>query len=70
MPELPSQFYWILGVVIMMNLGTIASMILAAGKGLWWLSKLDGRVSKNTVDVDHAHEKIRSIQKHIYKGDL
>jgi hypothetical protein len=58
-----SFMYWVVGIVVFMNVGTIIAIAGAAAKGVWWLSKLDSRVEKNKRDVNFAHEKIRTIER-------
>ena len=51
-----------LWAVVVTNLGLIASLIFVGAKGVWWLSKLDSRVTKNSKDVDRAHDRIREVK--------
>ena len=51
-----------LWAIVVTNLGLIASLIFVGGKGIWWLSKLDSRVTKNSGDVKAAHVKIRDLE--------
>lgn len=55
-------FYAGIGFMVLANIGTIAAVIWAGGKALWWLSKLDSRVEKNTGDINSAHTKIRELR--------
>lgn len=57
-----NSLYWIVGVLAVMNVGTILTVAGAAGRGLWWLSKLDGRVERNKIDINNAHIKIRELE--------
>ena len=57
-----SQFYWLIGAMIVLNMGTILSIVIYAGKALWWISKLDSRVKLNTRDVNKAHTMIRELR--------
>lgn len=59
---MPSSFYIIVGTLIVANFGTIVSMLIAAGKLVWWLSKLEAKVDKAALDVNAAHEKIRILE--------
>lgn len=57
-----SNVYVIVGVLVIFNIGTIASAFYAAGKIIWWLSKLDSKVAQNTKDVNAAHTTIRELK--------
>lgn len=59
--EVPNSFYYILGVLIIANLGTIGSVMFFAFRAVWWLSKLESKVDKNLHDVNAAHDKIRDL---------
>jgi hypothetical protein len=70
--EIPSSVYVIIGTLIIANLGTIVTIIYGVGKLVWFVSKLDSRVS--TVekefgkDIDSAHFKIRELEKLNYNS--
>lgn len=51
-PELPPSVYWLVGVIVLANLGTIVSVLIVGFKGVWWLSKLDSRVESVEKSVD------------------
>lgn len=57
-----SQFYWIIGAMIVMNLGTIVTIIISAARGVWFLAQLDAKVSQNRKDLNAAHVKIRQLE--------
>ena len=67
MSELPSTFYWTIGVLVVFNLGTIATVITAIVKLTWFLSRLDNRVEQiegsHGKDIDQAFQKIRDLEK-------
>lgn len=56
-----SKFYWAIGAMIVMNFGTIITVLGAAIRGVWWVAKLDARVTENTKDINEAHIAIRKI---------
>lgn len=60
----PNNFNYILGGLIVANVGTIGSIVLYGAKFIWWIAKLDSRVTENEKDINAAHEVIRTI-----KGD-
>lgn len=65
MDQTPDKVYWIIGFMILTNLGTIFSVITFGGRAIWWVSKLDSRVTKNKQDIDRAHEKLRYIEREV-----
>jgi len=60
MPDLTS-FYWIVGAMIVTNIGTIGTIFFWAAKALWWVSKLDSQVQLNKKDINAAHKAIKEI---------
>ena len=56
-----TKFYWAAGALIVMNFGTIISILYSVLRATWWISKLDSRVTSNRKDVDAAHSAIRAI---------
>lgn len=64
MKELPNTFFWIVGILVVFNAGTIISVLYGVGKALWFFAKLDSRVQKNTDDIHSAHKKIRELEGH------
>jgi len=58
-----SQFYWAIGIMIVMNLGTIITILVSAARGIWWVAKLDARVIENEKDINAAHQLIRELKK-------
>lgn len=57
-----SNVYMVVGILVIFNLGTIASAFYAAGKIIWWISKLDSKVEQNTRDVNAAHAGLRETR--------
>jgi hypothetical protein len=62
-----SQFYWIIGALVVMNVGSIGSMVVAAVRMVWFISKLDSRIEGNRKDINNAHQKIRTIETKVYE---
>jgi hypothetical protein len=56
------KFYWLVGAMIVMNLGTIVTIVYAAGRAVWWMAKLDSRVTSNSRDLKAAHDKLRELR--------
>jgi hypothetical protein len=62
-----TKFYWLIGALVVMNVGSIGSMAVAAFRVIWFVSKLDSRIEANRKDVNNAHEKIRGIESKLYE---
>lgn len=59
--EIPSAFYYLIGSLIVANIGAIGSMAVVAFRATWWLSKLDSRVSEAKDSAVRAHKRIDKI---------
>ena len=57
-----TKLYWMVGAVIVTNIGAVGSVLYMMGKALWWVSKLDSRVEQNSKDVNAAHKRLREIE--------
>lgn len=57
------KVYWIVGTLVVMNLGTIGSIIVGGARALWFVSKLHSQIEQNTRDINAAHQKIREFEK-------
>lgn len=55
--------YYVIGALIVSNFGTILTIIVYAGKAVWWLSKMESKVDENRKDINNAHEKIRTLER-------
>lgn len=62
-----TKFYYIIGALIVTNLGTLAGIAIAAFKTTVrvtrFISKLEHQVEENTKDIDAAHGSIRDLYK-------
>lgn len=56
--EIPEKFYYIVGLLILTNLGTFGTMIYGGFKITWWFSKLDSRVDKAQETANRAHRRL------------
>lgn len=59
---LPPSVYYIAGAVILTNVGTIVTLLYAALKAAWWMSKLDSRVSEAKAIGVRAHKRIDTME--------
>lgn len=59
--ELPTSFYYLVGAIIVTNLGAIGSIIVVGFKGIWWMAQTDLQIKQNSKDINQAHEKIRGL---------
>lgn len=60
-----TKIYFVIGFLVVMNLGTIVSVLVGVGKLIWWLSKLESKVDNHQKDINAAHEKIRDLKESI-----
>jgi len=58
-----SKIYVIVGSLVVMNIGTIGSIMYASFKLVWWLSSLNSSVKEQGKDINEAHKKIRALEK-------
>ena len=65
MNQIPQWVYIAIGSLVLANLGTIVSILVAAGKLVWFLSELNTTVKKQTQDINSAHQKIRDLDGYI-----
>lgn len=57
------DFYWIVGIMVVMNISTIIAVLVAVGRTIWWASDITGKVKRNTKDINNAHEIIKEINR-------
>jgi len=62
MQEIPSSFYYLIGSLIVANIGTIGTLGVIAFKATWWLSRLDTRVEKAQETAVRAHKRLDKIE--------
>jgi len=62
MIEIPSSFYYLVGSLIVANIGTIGTLAVLAFRSTWWLSKLDSRVDSARDAAVRAHKRIDKIE--------
>lgn len=60
--DIPKEFYYVAGVLLLTNLGTIISILFAAFKAVWWASKLDSRVSEARATAVRAHKRLDNME--------
>lgn len=60
--NLPASFYYMLGVLLLSNLGIIVSVFYTMLKASWWLSKLDSRVTDAKSSAVRAHKRIDGLE--------
>lgn len=60
--EISTSFYYLVGTLIIANIGTIGTMAAVAFKATWWLSKLDSRVGDAKDAAIRAHKRIDKIE--------
>lgn len=57
-----SSFYWLVGSLIVANLGTIGTVAIIAFRTTWWFSKLDSRVDYAKEVALRAHKRIDKLE--------
>ena len=62
MQEIPNSVYYLAGVIVFTNVGIIASFLFGTYKCVWWISKLDSRVTKAQETANRAHQRLDKIE--------
>lgn len=66
MQDIPPSFYVIVGTLVLANIGSLVSVFYGVGKIIWFLARLESRVSvleiKTAKDIDAAYVAIRDLQ--------
>lgn len=57
-----TKIYWVVGAMIVTNIGAIGSMAMAGIRFTWWLAKLEAQVHENSKDIHAAHKNIRRLE--------
>jgi amino acid transporter len=69
--QIPSSFYVIVGTLVIANLGTVVTIFYGIGRVVWFLAKMDSRLSTLEVelpkDINAAFEKIRELKQDLTK---
>lgn len=60
--DLPSQFYWIVGVLFVFNIGTVISVLVGAGRIVWFISKLDSNVKEAVEDINGFGGRVKKVE--------
>lgn len=63
--ELPTDFYWLVGVLVVANLGSIIAVFGMGVKAIWWLSKLDSRMANVESRLEHQGEDLDEHRREI-----
>lgn len=61
--EIPNSFYYLVGTLIIANIGAIGSLLVFGGKLVWFFAQLDMKVKKNSQDINMAFKEIRELKK-------
>jgi hypothetical protein len=65
MSELPPQFYYIVGSLILTNLGAIGTLMVVGAKSIWWVSKLDSKVTRGHERQDNFDRRLERVEERI-----
>lgn len=68
-PDLPQQFYWIIGVLIVFNIGTIVSSLIGAGRVVWFIAKLESKVVDHEKDLNGFGGRVRKVEERHHDHD-
>lgn len=58
MTELPSSFYYVIGILVVTNLSAIGGILMVGFKTVWWASKADSRIDEAKSMAIRAHKRI------------
>lgn len=68
--EIPNSFYYLVGALILTNLGTIGSVLLFGAKAVWFIAKMDSRIHESKEVGVRAHKRIDKIEDLAIQRDL
>lgn len=60
------NFNYVVGSLIVANIATIITVIVAAARGVWFIARLELRVTQNEKDVNSAFLKIRDTDEKLF----
>lgn len=60
--NIPSEVYYVIGALVVMNFGTFVTIVFAAIKVVWWAAKADSRINEAKAMGVRAHKRIDGIQ--------
>ena len=63
--QLPTSFYYIIGVLVVANLGTIVSMVYAIVKAVWFFSKMDSRIDTAKDMAIRSHKRLDKLEERL-----
>ncbi len=62
---LPHSAYFVIGVLVLMNLGAIGSMIWATGRIIWYFAKQDSKLNDVKGLGVRAHKRIDLLDRRV-----
>lgn len=65
MMELSHAGYYLIGALVVSNLGAIGSLLAVAFKVTWWISKLESKVEGTKEMSIRAHKRLDKIEDHL-----
>ena len=68
MSQLPVSVYYVVGILVLANLGTIITVLTFIFKAGKWVGQTDIRLGKLEQDANAAHEKIRFVRGLVIKN--
>jgi hypothetical protein len=65
----PDAIFWLVGILVLANVGSIGACIGSALKIVWWASKVDSRIAaieqtmaNHNYDLDSIREEFREFK--------
>lgn len=62
MAEIPASFYYVVGILVVTNLGAIGGLIMLGAKAIWYTAKADTRIDDAKSMAIRAHKRIDKLE--------
>jgi hypothetical protein len=59
---LPASFLYAVGAIVLMNVGTLITLIVLGVRCVWWFSKLDSRLEAIKSMSIRAHKRLDKLE--------
>lgn len=60
--NIPSEVYYLVGALIITNIGAIGTIAVTAAKLIWWAAKADSRIDEAKAMAVRAHKRIDGVE--------
>lgn len=61
-PQIPNHLYWMIGVLVAANIGSIGCVLYMSFKIVWWAARMDHRTEDHKTRLDDHEEQIRQLR--------